>query len=133
MGQQHVETTRQLKGFAFTVGGVFAVIALLPLVFGGAIRLWAAAPAIVLPALGALAPRTLVWPYRAWMKLGEMLGWINTRILLAAIYYAVVTPIGLVMRVIGRDPLDRALTDRPSYWVERTPTTHPKTSMERSF
>ena len=64
-----------------------------------------------------VAPRPLTPVYRAWMRLAELLGWINTRILLILIFYLVVTPIGLVMRIFRRSPL--ALDERNgTFWSD---------------
>ena len=52
-----------------------------------------------------LAPRALTPLYQPWMRLAEALGWFNTRVLLILIYYLVVTPIGLVLRLFRRSPL----------------------------
>lgn len=60
-----------------------------------------------------LIPRALTPLYRPWMRLAEGLGWINTRILLVLIFYLVVTPIGLVMRLFGRSPVKGGFWEEP--------------------
>ena len=86
--------------------------------------------ALVLLAL--VAPRALAPAHRAWMTLAAMLAWINTRILLGLVFYGVVTPIGLVMRLVGRDPIERRLDPaRTSYRVLRVP--RPGAHMTRQF
>ena len=60
-----------------------------------------------------LVPRALTLLYRPWMRLAEALGWLNTRILLILIYYLVVTPIGLVMRLFGRSPIKGGFWETP--------------------
>ena len=57
-------------------------------------------------------PKALLPLYRPWMKLAEALGWLNTRIILILVFYLIVTPIGLVMRLFRRSPLDHA------FWSE---------------
>jgi Saxitoxin biosynthesis operon protein SxtJ len=126
-------TRRQLRDFGLLVGGIFGVIGLWPLLWRQqSPRTWAMVlfAVLVLPAL--VAPPILAPAYRAWMKLAEVLAWINTRILLGAVFYGVVTPIGLVMRLLGRDPMHRQL-DRQgeSYRVGRVP--RPATHMLRQF
>ena len=72
---------------------------------------------LVLPAL--LAPRLLAPVERAWMRFADVVGRINTRIVLTVVYALVLTPIGLVRRAFG-DPLDRRTRDgRASTWVRR--------------
>lgn len=126
--------TRHLRRFGFMVGGVFAALAVWPVVFqSGPLRGWAAAIAGVLIVLGAVMPIGLRWPYRGWMFAGHLLGWLNTRLLLGLVYYLVMTPIGLLLRLVGRDPLDRRLMDRASYWRKCEPRSDPRGSMERQF
>jgi hypothetical protein len=72
------------------------------------------AAAFLLTAL--IVPRLLLPLYRPWMRLAEILGWINTRVILILIFYLVVTPIGLVLRLFRRSPL--ALERRNgSFWA----------------
>jgi Saxitoxin biosynthesis operon protein SxtJ len=116
-------TRKQLRSFGFTVGGIFALIGVWPLVIRSEDPRWWAvilAAALVLPAV--VFPRSLVWVYRGWMALGHVLGWINTRIILGFIFYLVVTPIGIVRRWLGKDPMGRRLRpDVDSYRVPRVP------------
>jgi hypothetical protein len=82
--------------------------------------------------LGAAIPAWLRWPYRLWMGLAFTLGWFTSRLLLAALFLAVVTPISLLARLAGKRFLDLA-PDRgaASYWVRRDParpTDHRKLS-----
>ena len=61
------------------------------------------------------------------MGLATVLGWVNTHIILSLLFYAVLTPVGLILRLF-RDPLDRQLGDgRTSYWVSKEPNSDPKT------
>jgi len=62
-----------------------------------------------------VAPRALDPIYRAWMILGEALAWVNTRVILTLIFFLVVTPIGLLMRLFGRSPIERRRSGW-SYW-----------------
>lgn len=75
---------------------------------------------------GMLRPQWLAPVYRFWMGLASVLSWVNTRILLVLIYYLLVTPIGLCMRLFGSDPLRRRLEkDKPSYWLPGKPRPQP--------
>ena len=100
---------RQLREFGLLIGTVFPVLLgwLLPALHGHPFRewtLWIGLPALV---LGILWPRGLAWPYRGWMALGHGLGWINSHLILGAVYVLVVQPIALLMRAMGHDPLRR--------------------------
>jgi hypothetical protein len=68
-----------------------------------------------------------------WMKFAFALGWINTRLLLGVFFYFVLTPIGLMMKLFGKDLLDRKFEPNAvSYWKKRTRPFDPRT-MERQF
>lgn len=113
-------TRDELRRFGLTVGGVFLALAL-----ASAWRGHDVAPWILAVLGGCLVVPALVWPTmlrpveRGWMAVAGVLGHVNARIILAAIYYLLVTPIGLVRRFI-HDPLRRRLgTDAPTHWVAR--------------
>ncbi len=57
--------------------------------------------------------------YRLWMGLGLVLGWINARIILALVFFCVVTPIGGLLRLFGKDPMQRRRNAGRDYWVVR--------------
>ncbi len=67
------------------------------------------------------------------MRLAHALGYVNSRILLSAIYFAVVTPYGLVLRVLGRDTMNRRRSKRPSYWIPKSKTRQSREQFERLF
>ncbi|HWG95702.1 MAG TPA: SxtJ family membrane protein [Nitrospira sp.] len=116
-------TTKDLRQFGFLVGGVFAVIGLWPVVFRSeSPRLWAMILGGLLIVLGALAPQSLKQIHGGWMKIGHILGAINTKIILGIIYYFLITPMGLIMRFMGKDPMHRALAQgTDTYRIVRAP------------
>jgi hypothetical protein len=61
-------------------------------------------------------PRALVWPNRVWMTLAEGLSFVTTRVILAFVFFVVLTPTGLIKRAMGWDPLHRRSTPGDSYW-----------------
>jgi hypothetical protein len=88
------------------------------------------APAGALLVLGGLLrQRWLTRVERGWMRAATALGGLNARLLLVIAYYALLTPAGLVLRLRGRDPLDRRLRTAESYWHPRT--AEPPSSRER--
>jgi hypothetical protein len=111
---------RALRKFGLTVGGVFLLLGCLSWWRGHEIAprvLWALGTPLVV--LGLVAPRLLGPVERAWMRMAEVLGRINARIILTAFYYVVMTPVGFVRR-LGHDPLDRRMRDgRQTSWVRR--------------
>ena len=126
-------TMKDLRQFGLLVGCVFAVIGLWPVVFRSeSPHLWAMILGSLLIVLGAIVPQSLKQVHAAWMKVGHILGSINTRIILGIIYYFLITPMGLVMRLMGRDPMHRALRQgTDSYRVVRAP--RPRQHMRHQF
>jgi hypothetical protein len=88
-------------------------------------------PALVL--LGLLFPRALVLPNKAWMALAEALAFVSTRIILALVFFGIVTPIGLVKRWWGWDPLSRRSVHRDSYWKPYTERQRDPRHYEKMF
>lgn len=101
------------------VGGVFTLLGAWWLYRG---KFWN--PAYVLTIVGStlilfglVLPRVLIGPRKAWMKLAEVLAFVSSRIILALIYFLVLTPIGVVKRAMGWDPLHRRAASSESYWL----------------
>lgn len=130
--KQEVET-KELRHFGLIVGGIFSVIGLWPMVFRGeGLRLWAVIVGGALVAAGLALPRSLQLIHRGWMWVGHVLGSINTRIILGIVFFGLVTPMGLVMRLFGKDAMRRALLQEvPSYRVVRGP--RPRGHMRNQF
>jgi hypothetical protein len=101
---------------------VLAVVAAWPFVAGGALRVWAIAAAGVFVALALAAPRLLAPLNKAWTKLGNALHRVVSPLALGIVFFGVVTPMGMAMRFMGKDPLRlRRDSAAPSYWIERDP------------
>lgn len=124
--------TRQLRSFGLIVGAGFAVIGLLPVVLRGQPpRMWALIIAAALAAAGVVVPRALRPLHRVWMQLAEVLGWINTRIILLLVFFVVIVPTGALLRLIGRDILNLKFSTADSYRVVRTK--RPGSHMQRQY
>lgn len=126
-------TTRQLRSFGLTVGGIFAIIGLWPAVFRGADpRWWALVLTGLLGIPALLFPRILGPAYRGWMAIGQVLGWINTRIILGVLFYTLFLLMGLLLRLMGKDPMHRKLD--PSAKTYRVPRQfRPASHMQHQF
>ncbi len=122
MEQQEL-TGKVLRQFGFMVGGMFLLIAVWPFVWRHEeVRLWAVVPGSLLVLVGGIAPALLRPIYQAWMALGHVLGWVNTRIILGVLFYGVVTPMGMAMKLAGRDPMRRGFDPKAqTYRVPRQP------------
>jgi hypothetical protein len=124
-------TFRAEKEFGLIVGGIFVLLGLWWLYRGkfatAAYVLSAAGSALVLS--GLVFPRLLTLPRRSWMKLAEGMSYISSRIILAIVFFLVLTPIGLVKRAMGWDPLQRRSKARDTFWQpypERSPRHYEK-------
>jgi hypothetical protein len=104
----------------FTV--VFTVIALLPLWRGAPPRWWAVGVAALFGGLALIWPRALAPANRIWLRVGLLMHRIVNPIVMGAIFYLVVTPFGLVMRLLGKGPAAMRRADRSatSYWIARS-------------
>ena len=83
---------------------------------------------------GLAAPKLLAPFHRLWMRFAALLAWFNTRLLLSLFFFLVMTPMGLAMRLFGRDVLHKK-TERSaaSYWIKRDPAEKSKQSYEHLF
>ena len=126
-------TRKELRQFGLVVGAVFSVIGLWPLIFRGEpVRLWAIGIGGLLIACGGMIPSALTPVHKGWMWIGHILGWINTRILLGIVFYGLVTPIGLGLRLLGKDPMRQAFDESSTtYRVVRAP--RPRSHMKYQF
>jgi hypothetical protein len=124
---------RTITSFALVVSGALLAIAAYQRWRGAEpwVVMTLVAIAAVLSLLSAVAPAALRPVYRVWMRIGEALGWLNTRILLTLVFFLVVTPIGLVMRLFGRSPI--ATAKRDSYWTDVEPHSYGDRHVEKQF
>lgn len=125
---------RSLRAFGCLVGGVLLV--------GAGILWWnAPLPAVMLAGVGGTlcvvglaAPRLLRGVHSGWMAFALALGYVMTRVILTAVYFLLITPVGLLMRLVGRDPMHRTW-DRgaDSYWIARTDKSGQKERLEKYY
>lgn len=122
------------RSFGLVIGCALLVIALLPLRSGGDPRWWLAATAGTVAALALLSPRVLAPFNRVWTKFGLVLSKITNPVVMGAMFYGVITPAGLVMRLLGKDPMRRKFSpEDPSYWIEREPPGPKPDSMPNQY
>src|SRR5215472_16598530 len=126
---QHVEEPPD-RAFGLVVACVCLLVALGPLRHGHAPRWWAFAAVSVFALVALRKPALLATPSRLWTKLGVLLGKVVSPIAVATLLYGVLTPVAMVIRVTGRDPLRLNLDrDADSYWIIRNPPGPPPDSM----
>lgn len=110
------------RSFGCVFAVVFAIIGLLPLAHAGPVRLWPLGVAGLFLVLALLVPNALHPLNVLWFRFGIGLNKIMTPFIMAAVFFSTVTPIGVISRLCGMDPL-RLKFDRPakSYWIIRHP------------
>ena len=127
-------STEELRKFGLSVGGVFLVLGTISWYRGHTLAprvLWALGVTLTVP--GLLAPAILRPVQKAWMGMATVIGEVNSRIILAVLFFVVFTPIGLLMRLFG-DPLGRSLADgKASNWIRRSRAPVDRARYERQF
>lgn len=98
---------------------VFLIIALWPLTNNDNIRIWSLVISIIFLILGIFNSNLLTSMNKLWMKFGLLLGKIVSPVVMAVIYFGVVTPTGLIMRILGKDILKLNKNNYNSYWQEK--------------
>ena len=127
-------SSRELRRFGLTVAIPFGLLAAVGAWRGQTVLpVFLASLGAILGGLALLAPGILAPVEKLWMRAAHALGWFNTRLILGLVYFLMVTPTGLVMRLVGRDPMDRRLRDRESYWVARPKQPPDRRAMEHQF
>lgn len=126
--------TSSNRAFGLVFAAVFAIVAVWPLFFGGSLRLWAAAVALLFAITALALPQTLAPLNRLWTRFGLLLHKIVNPLILGFIFFLTVVPTGLLLRLFGKDPL-RLKRDphRESYWLPRDPPGPRRNTMNRQF
>jgi len=127
-------TPKQLREFGLLFGGIFIGLfgLLLPWLKSSAWPLWPWIIGAITGGLGLVYPLALKGFYALWIKFGNVMGFINTRIIMFILFYLIVAPIGLLMNVMGKDPMRRRFEkDSPSYRI--VSENHDKDHMEKPF
>jgi hypothetical protein len=133
----HIPTldNKGLRKFGLITGAIIVVLFALffPWVFDAAAMPtwpWILAGLLWIPAL--LIPSTLRPVYTTWMKVGHAIGWVNTRIILGLLFYVLVLPMGLIMRLFGKDPMARRLDKAASSYRKKS-ISEPRDRLEKPF
>lgn len=124
------------RSFGLVMAGFFALVALAPLLHAphNAIRWWALGLALAFLGLALLWTAPLRPINRLWLKLGLMLFHVLSPLALGLLFYLTITPIGILMRACGKDPLRLRRDDgASSYWIAREPPGPPPESMKNQF
>ena len=107
------------KSFGILFFIVFMLIAVWPVFESGSLRVWAIALSSLFLFLGIINSRILTPLKTGWIKLGEILGKVVAPVVMGFIYFIIITPIGIFMRLIGKDLLNLKFNKNKSYWIKR--------------
>ena len=108
----------------------FLIIAIYPLLNDNPMRLWSLIIGLIFLLLGIINSKILTPLNILWMKFGMFLGVFISPIIMGIIFFLVVTPTGLIMRLLGKDVLNLKYNKNKSYWIEKK---GPKSKMKNQF
>ncbi len=122
------------RSLGIVFAAVFAIVGLFPLWSGGAVRLWALIVAGLFVAFALIAPALLGPLNRLWFRFGMLLNRIVSPLVIGLLFFLTVTPMALIMRLAGKDPL-RLRFDKAaeSYWIPRNPPGPDPQTMRNQF
>jgi len=118
------------KSFGIVFFVVFLLISLYPLTYDGEIKIWSLIISFIFLILGLLNSKFLTPLNKIWFKFGILLGKIVSPLIMGAIFFLVVTPIGIILRLMGKDVLNLKYNKNNSYWIENS---SPKSKMKNQF
>jgi len=118
------------RSFGIVFFVFFLIIATYPLINGGELRLWSLIISIIFLLLGLVNSKILNPLNKQWFKFGIFLGKVISPLVMSIIFFLVVTPIGLLMRLLNKDLLNLKFNNNSSYWIEKT---EPKSKMKNQF
>ena len=118
------------RSFGIVFFIVFLFISLYPLTYSGEIRIWSATISFIFLVLGLFNSKILTPLNKYWFKFGIFLGKIISPMIMGIIFFLVVTPTGLIMRLLGKDVLNLKYNKKQSYWIEKN---GPKSKMKNQF
>jgi len=114
-----METKSSNRSFGVVFFIFFLLIAIWPMFKGGEIRIWSILLSLFFLTFGILNSKVLTPLNYFWIKFGDLLGRVIAPVVMGFIFFLVVTPIGLFMRILGKDILRLSLSNEKSYWIKR--------------
>jgi len=134
LSRGHVAEQGSPRGLGFVFAAVFALIGLWPLAGGEAVRVWALVLTAAFLVLALIRPSLLSPLNRLWLGLGVVLHRIVNPLVMGLMFFAVITPTALILRLMGKDLLHRRFSpDEGSYWIPREPPGPEPQSMRNQF
>ena len=107
------------RSFGIVFFIVFLIIAIYPLINNADLRIWSLVISIIFLILGLINSKFLTPLNKLWFKFGLLLGKLISPIIMGIIFFFVVTPIGLILRIFGKDVLNLKKNNSKSYWIKK--------------
>ncbi len=127
-------TRKELREFGLIVGAVFGLLATLFLLRSKSFYPYFYAISIFLVLFGLIAPVALLPIHKIWMTFAIVIGFFVTRVILGILFYFVITPLGLILKISGQDTLDINFNNKSdSYWIKRNNENINKESYEKQY
>tara|TARA_Y100000590_G_C15569986_1_gene958189 strand:+ start:719 stop:1105 length:387 start_codon:yes stop_codon:yes gene_type:complete len=108
------------RNFGLVFFFVFLIVSIWPIISGESIRIWSVAISLVFLILGLMNSKVLTPLNKLWFKFGIILGAIVAPVIMSIIFFLVITPIGLIMKIMGKDLLNKKYDRiKKTYWIKR--------------
>ena len=118
------------RSFGIVFFIVFLIIATYPLLNDGSIKIWSIITSFIFLILGLVNSKVLTPLNKIWFKFGLLIGKIVSPFIMGIIFFLVVTPIGILMRITNKDLLNLKFNKKKTYWIEKN---EPKSKMKNQF
>ena len=118
------------KSFGIVFFIFFLIVGTYPIFFQGELRIWSLIVSIIFLLLGIINSRFLTPLNLLWFKFGMLLGRIVSPIVMGLVFFLVVTPTGMIMRILNKDLLRLKKKNIKTYWIERSSI---KSDMKNQF
>jgi len=118
------------KSFGIVFFIFFLIVSIYPLLDDGVLRVWSLVISVIFLILGLLNSKILTPLNKLWFKFGILLGTIVSPIVMGIVFFIVVTPISLIMKILGKDILNLKKNKNKSYWIDKS---EPNSKMKNQF
>ena len=108
----------------------FLIVSTYPLIKGGEIRIWSLIIALIFLILGIINSKLLTPLNKIWFRFGILLGNFVSPIIMGIVFFIVVTPVSLILRLLGKDVLSLKKNNKRTYWIDKS---DPKSKMKNQF
>lgn len=115
-------SNKELKNFGLIWAGIFLIIAFLPLLKGHEVKIWAPYTSLAFIAISLIYPKIYqqIYFYQGWIKFGNFIGKINSKIIITVLFYVIFLPIGIILKILRKDLLHKKIDkSSTSYFIDR--------------